>query len=175
MHPDDLPRVSPIVTENEKRNRNIAQNRQKTCKSKSADMIVVMPNGRAAQNDSRSGGMGSAAAFGVFDKDLIGSLMPYINSHFSTYTDKMHTAIAGLSMGGGQSLNFGGNLKYVEKPRTNYGSGKNKTCYLRKSETFAEYRYKQYQSQDRKADPDTVGQREQLLKTHLLILRYEDN
>ena len=78
---------------------------------KVADMIVVMPNGRAAKNDSRAGGMGSAAAFGEFDKDLIGSLMPYINSHFSVYTDKNHTAIAGLSMGGGQSLNFGlGNL-----------------------------------------------------------------
>ena len=78
---------------------------------KVADMIVVMPNGRAAKDDSRAGGMGSAAAFGEFDKDLIGSLMPYINSHFSVYTDKDHTAIAGLSMGGGQSLNFGlGNL-----------------------------------------------------------------
>ncbi len=74
---------------------------------KVADMIVVMPNGRAAKDDSRAGGMGSAAAFGEFDKDLIGSLMPYINSHFSVYTDKDHTAIAGLSMGGGQSLNFG--------------------------------------------------------------------
>ena len=78
---------------------------------KVADMIVVMPNGRAAKDDSRAGGMGSAAAFGEFDKDLIGSLMPYINRHFSVYTDKDHTAIAGLSMGGGQSLNFGlGNL-----------------------------------------------------------------
>ena len=78
---------------------------------KVADMIVVMPNGRAAKDDSRAGGYGSAGAFGVFDKDLIGSLMPYINSHYSVYTDKMHTAIAGLSMGGGQSLNFGlGNM-----------------------------------------------------------------
>ena len=33
-------------------------------------MIVVMPNGRAAVNDSRSGGYGSAGAFGEFDKDL---------------------------------------------------------------------------------------------------------
>ena len=71
---------------------------------KVADMIVVMPNGRAAENDSRAGGMASSAAFGVFDKDLIGSLMPYINSHFSTYGDKMHTAIAGLSMGGGHTI-----------------------------------------------------------------------
>lgn len=74
---------------------------------KVADMIVVMPNGRAAKDDSRAGGYGSAAAFGEFDKDLLGSLMPYINSHYNVYTDKMHTAIAGLSMGGGQSLNIG--------------------------------------------------------------------
>jgi enterochelin esterase-like enzyme len=71
------------------------------------DMIVVMPNGRAAKNDSRAGGYGSAPAFGEFDKDLIGSLIPYIEKNFSVYTDKDHRAIAGLSMGGGQSLNFG--------------------------------------------------------------------
>ena len=74
---------------------------------KVADMIVVMPNGRAAKDDSRAGGYGSAPAFGEFDKDLIGSLIPYIEKNFSVYTDKNHRAIAGLSMGGGQSLNFG--------------------------------------------------------------------
>ena len=74
---------------------------------KIADMIVVMPNGRAQKDDSRAGGMGSFRAFGAFDKDLIGSLIPYIEKNFSVYTDKNHRAIAGLSMGGGQSLNFG--------------------------------------------------------------------
>ena len=74
---------------------------------KVADMIVVMPNGRAAVDDSRAGGFGSFAAFGEFDKDLIGSLIPYIEQHFSVYADRDHRAIAGLSMGGGQSLNFG--------------------------------------------------------------------
>ena len=74
---------------------------------KVADMIVVMPNGRAQKDDSRKGGFGSFAAFGEFDKDLIGSLIPYIEKNFSVYTDKDHRAIAGLSMGGGQSLNFG--------------------------------------------------------------------
>ena len=74
---------------------------------KVADMIVVMPNGRAQKDDSRAGGMGSFRAFGDFDKDLIGSLIPYIEKNFSVYTDKDHRAIAGLSMGGGQSLNFG--------------------------------------------------------------------
>ena len=74
---------------------------------KVADMIVVMPNGRAQKDDSRAGGMGSFRAFGDFDKDLIGSLIPYIEKNYSVYTDKDHRAIAGLSMGGGQSLNFG--------------------------------------------------------------------
>ena len=41
---------------------------------KVADMIVVMPNGRAQKDDSRRGGFGSFAAFGEFDKDLIGCL-----------------------------------------------------------------------------------------------------
>lgn len=70
-------------------------------------MIVVMPNGRAQKNDSRDGGMGSFAAFGNFDKDLLGSLIPFIEKKYSVYTDKDHRAIAGLSMGGGQSLNIG--------------------------------------------------------------------
>ena len=74
---------------------------------KVADMIVVMPNGRAQKDDSRRGGFGSFAAFGEFDKDLIGSLIPYIEKNFSVYADREHRAIAGLSMGGGQSLNFG--------------------------------------------------------------------
>ena len=74
---------------------------------KVADMIVVMPNGRAQKDDSRQGGFGSFAAFGEFDKDLIGSLIPYIEKNFSVYADREHRAIAGLSMGGGQSLNFG--------------------------------------------------------------------
>ena len=68
---------------------------------KVADMIVVMPNGRAQKDDSRRGGFGSFAAFGEFDKDLIGSLIPYIEKNYSVYTDKDHRAIAGLSMGGG--------------------------------------------------------------------------
>ena len=33
--------------------------------------------------------------------------MPYIESHYSVYADPNHRALAGLSMGGGQSLNIG--------------------------------------------------------------------
>jgi enterochelin esterase-like enzyme len=38
-------------------------------------------------------------------------LVPYIESRYSVQADREHRALAGLSMGGGQSLNFGlGNL-----------------------------------------------------------------
>jgi enterochelin esterase-like enzyme len=75
-------------------------------------MIVVMPNGRA-QVDDRPGPnpMATAAAFGKFDQDLIGSLIPFIESKYSVIRDRESRALAGLSMGGGQSLNIGlGNL-----------------------------------------------------------------
>jgi len=38
---------------------------------------------------------------------LLNSLIPYIESNYSVYTDREHRAIAGLSMGGGQSFNIG--------------------------------------------------------------------
>ena len=75
-------------------------------------MIVVMPNGRA-QADDRPGPnpMATAAAFGKFDQDLFGSLIPFIESKYPVHQDREHRALAGLSMGGGQSLNIGlGNL-----------------------------------------------------------------
>ena len=79
---------------------------------KAEPMIIVMPNGRA-QKDDRPGpdAMKTAPAFGEFDKDLLGSLIPFIESKYSVKTDRENRALAGLSMGGGQSLNFGlGNL-----------------------------------------------------------------
>jgi len=71
-------------------------------------MIIVMPNGRA-QPDDRPGpnAMATAPAFGKFDQDLLGSLIPFIQSKYSVKTDRESRALAGLSMGGGQSLNFG--------------------------------------------------------------------
>jgi enterochelin esterase-like enzyme len=77
-------------------------------------MIVVLPNGRAMKNDRATGNIMAAdkvAAFATFEKDLLSDLIPYVEKNFSTLTDREHRAIAGLSMGGGQSLNFGlGNL-----------------------------------------------------------------
>ena len=75
---------------------------------KAVPMIIVMPNGRA-QPDDRPGpnAMATAPAFGRFDKDLLGDLIPFIESKYSVKKDRENRALAGLSMGGGQSLNFG--------------------------------------------------------------------
>lgn len=43
----------------------------------------------------------------LFENDLLKDIIPYIESHYSVYTDREHRALAGLSMGGGQSLNIG--------------------------------------------------------------------
>jgi enterochelin esterase-like enzyme len=75
-------------------------------------MIVVMPNGRAQPNDRAEGDVfKTAPAFGKFDQDLLGSIIPFIESKYAAKTGPENRAIAGLSMGGGQTLNFGlGNL-----------------------------------------------------------------
>jgi len=82
---------------------------------KLAPMIVVMPNGRAMKDDRAIGNMFDperVQAFTTFEKDLLNDLIPYIEKNFPVLTDREHRAIAGLSMGGGQSLNFGlGNLE----------------------------------------------------------------
>ncbi|MET3127720.1 enterochelin esterase-like enzyme [Arcicella rosea] len=77
-------------------------------------MIVVMPNGRAMKDDRAVGNImapDKVQAFATFEKDLLNDLIPFIEKNYPTLTDRENRAIAGLSMGGGQSLNFGlGNL-----------------------------------------------------------------
>jgi enterochelin esterase-like enzyme len=71
-------------------------------------MIVVMPNGRAAKEDRKGGDFRKQfPAFEAFENDLLKDLIPYVESHYSVQSDREHRALAGLSMGGGQSLNFG--------------------------------------------------------------------
>ena len=77
-------------------------------------MIVVMPNGRAMKDDRAIGNMFDSAkvqAFAVFEQDLLHDLIPYVEKTFPVISNPESRAIAGLSMGGGQALNFGlGNL-----------------------------------------------------------------
>lgn len=73
-------------------------------------MIVVMPNGRARKDDRAEGPIFSPEnieAFARFERDLLDDLIPAIESRYSVINDRRSRALAGLSMGGGQSLNFG--------------------------------------------------------------------
>lgn len=85
-------------------------------------MIVVFPNGNASTNTAGGGPRGGRGGFGGggdpaeisgpgwgrdFESDLLKDIIPYIESHYSVYADREHRAIAGLSMGGGQALNYG--------------------------------------------------------------------
>lgn len=75
---------------------------------KAVPMILVMPNGRAQKNDRAEGNVfASAPAFAAFERDLLDDVIPAIESRYSVQADREHRSLAGLSMGGGQSLNFG--------------------------------------------------------------------
>jgi len=80
--------------------------------SRVVPMIVVMPNGRALADDrpppeDKVFTPANAAGFEKFEQDLLEFLIPAVDSAYPTIGDRAHRAIAGLSMGGGQALNFG--------------------------------------------------------------------
>jgi enterochelin esterase family protein len=65
-------------------------------------MVVVMPAGhtRAPGNPLSSTGTDP------FISDFVTDVMPYVQTNYRVLTDRANTAIAGLSMGGGQTLNI---------------------------------------------------------------------
>ncbi len=78
-------------------------------------LIIVMPNGRASANYSDSS-MSNAQSFYAFGKEIRNNLIPYLDEHYATwgslYPDDLtkardHRAMAGLSMGGMQTINIG--------------------------------------------------------------------
>jgi enterochelin esterase family protein len=71
-------------------------------------MLVIMPAGHT--NPNFRPGMGAAAAGGPpprdeFYEDFVNDVMPYAEKHYRVQADRSHRAIAGLSMGGAQTLN----------------------------------------------------------------------
>jgi enterochelin esterase-like enzyme len=50
---------------------------------------------------------GEFEAYAAFERELLKDLIPFIESRYSVNSDRTQRALAGLSMGGGQSLNFG--------------------------------------------------------------------
>jgi enterochelin esterase-like enzyme len=76
---------------------------------KAVPMIVVMPNGRASAEPAPANPFAGNPfeAYAAFEKDLLKDVIPYLESHYSVQAGREHRALAGLSMGGGQSLTFG--------------------------------------------------------------------
>lgn len=74
---------------------------------KAKPMIVVMPNGsmpRPAGPPSPPNPALQAAAQERFSNELLKDVMPYVESHYRVLANRDNRAIAGLSMGGGQTL-----------------------------------------------------------------------
>lgn len=75
------------------------------------EMIIVMPNVRARKNDAPNPPdiytTDHFKAFDNFINELKNDLMPYIEANYSVAKGRENTAIAGLSMGGRESLYIG--------------------------------------------------------------------
>ena len=77
-------------------------------------MVVVMPFGFAVQRAAGARGDGAENKMQRegFTKDFLGDVIPLIDSKYRVYADRDHRAIAGLSLGGAQSLAIG--LSHLE-------------------------------------------------------------
>jgi enterochelin esterase family protein len=69
----------------------------------SVPMIVVMPAGHVSRTFQLRTGQ-NTMGHDEFNEDLAGSVVPYIDNNYRTQADRDHRAIAGLSMGGLQTL-----------------------------------------------------------------------
>lgn len=63
---------------------------------KAKPMIIVMPYANVRPKP-----------MGDFTKDVINDIIPFIDANYPVFTDSQHRAIAGFSVGGGQTLNIG--------------------------------------------------------------------
>jgi enterochelin esterase-like enzyme len=68
---------------------------------KAKPMIVVMPAGHTPAVT------GAPSAPDAFSRDLLGDVMPYVEANYRTLAGAPQRAVAGLSMGGQQTLNVG--------------------------------------------------------------------
>jgi enterochelin esterase family protein len=66
-------------------------------------MVVAMPAGHTGS--FRTGG--ARPAVDEFSQDFLGDVIPHVEKHYRVYTDRKNRAMAGLSMGGAQTLNIG--------------------------------------------------------------------
>ena len=71
---------------------------------KAAPMVIVMPFGYAYPASAGAAGDKQRTDF---EKDLLENIIPFTQANYRVYADRDHRAIAGLSMGGGQTLQIG--------------------------------------------------------------------
>jgi enterochelin esterase-like enzyme len=71
---------------------------------KAVPMIVVMPAGHTSATPPMPGT--ARPTRDEFAEDFMNDIVPYVQQHYRTLTDRTHVAMAGLSMGGGQTLNI---------------------------------------------------------------------
>ena len=78
-------------------------------------LIIVMPNGRSTANFNDTS-FNNMASFYTFGQEIRNDLLPYIDANYSTYGSltpddltaaRDHRYMAGLSMGGMQTINIG--------------------------------------------------------------------
>jgi len=91
--------------------------------NKARPMIVVMPAGHVNGAGAALGGppqaLGASGLPGIgagpdpFASDFLNDLMPYVEKNYRVLTDRQSRAIAGLSMGGNQTLNIA--IPHLEK------------------------------------------------------------
>jgi len=72
---------------------------------KAKPMIVVMPAGHTVPGAGGGRGRG-AGGRDEFTDDFLKDIVPYVETHYRVLADRPHRAIAGLSMGGSQTLNI---------------------------------------------------------------------
>ncbi len=78
---------------------------------KAKPMVVVMPAGHTSAAGFGARGAAPGAAAGTpqldeFAQDFLTDIMPYAEKNYRVYTDRANRAIAGLSMGGSQTMNI---------------------------------------------------------------------
>jgi len=74
---------------------------------KAKPMVVVMPNGSMPRPANAVAGAPGGAAQDLFANELLKNVMPYVEKNYRVLANRENRAIAGLSMGGGQTLRVG--------------------------------------------------------------------
>ncbi len=79
---------------------------------KARPFVVVMPFGYGIPPGSTPPAGAAGDNTTLFGRDLMEDVIPFVESQYHVYTDRDHRAVAGLSMGGGESLGIG--LNHLE-------------------------------------------------------------